>query len=318
MRVVRAIIYICLAAIILIAGFKLEVKLNEYRTALDIHTERTMEVRKGRKVDFKKLKAQNEDIKGWIYLPDTNIDHPIVQGEDNDYYLHRDFDRNYLFDGCIFIDAAVLEPFSPDYNTVIYGHRMSSGAMFHDLRNYENKEFFDSHRKIIIETEDRSYDLHVIAFCNELSDSELYVTSFDEESSSLSEFADEFGIPVEDLEESSDENLDENTQSDDSGLMTKADFIDLVKSKAKILSNEHFDENDIYVTLSTCQFSTGDERNQIIGILKNAPEKEKIIEKKTKKPLVNKWLVFQILVGIIMALILIGPIISLARGNKRH
>lgn len=293
MKVIRAMLYIILVSVIVVSGYFLEIKMNEYRIAEDIHTERTVEMRKGRDVDFEKLKEQNPDTKGWIWLPDTNIDYPIVQGEDNDYYLHRDFDRSYLYDGCIFIDSSVEEPFSTDYNTVIYGHRMSSGAMFHDLGKYSDKEFFDSHKTIIIETEDKSYDLHVVAFCTEDADSDLYTTWY------------------ENYEPEYDNALDQEVV--DSGVMTKSQFIEFFESKAKNLTDETYDESDSYVTLSTCAYSTGDKRNQVIGILKETPKEEKIVKVATEKPLFNKWLLFQILVGAIVLFVVIAPLIPKKR-----
>lgn len=290
MRVIRAIAYICLMAVILVSGYMLELKMNEYRTALDIQTKRTLEIRKGRDVDFEKLKSRNPDTKGWIWLKDTNIDYPIVQGPDNDYYLHRDFDGGYLYDGCIFIDAGVEDPFSADENTVIYGHRMMSGAMFNNLGKYADREFFEEHPVIIIETEDKSYDLHVIAFCKELSDSGLYTTSFDEEWEGEPEY--------------SDDGSEESEK-----IMTKSDFLDLVRQTAVNLSDEPFDEDDAYVTLSTCAYSSGDDRNQVIGILKDAPLEEKTVVTENKRPLFNKWLVLQILTGVFAAIILVLPLL---------
>lgn len=303
MRTVRKIavivIWVCLLAAVLDLGYMLEKKLNEYRIALDKHTERTLEARKGRDVDFKKLKKQNPDTKGWIWLSGTNIDYPIVQGPDNDYYLHRDFDGNYLYDGCIFIDAAVKTPFSPDENTVIYGHRMRSGAMFNNLGKYADKEFFDDNPVIIIETEDGSYDLHVIAFCTELSDSDLYTTSFYNGLHSQPELFDDI-----------------DGFDDAGGLMTKADFVDLVRKKAVNISDEDFSTDDTFVTLSTCAYSSGEHRNQVIGILKDAALNEKSVVVTEQKPFVNRWLLAQIGVGILMLFAVVFTAASLFRKDR--
>ena len=299
MRILRIFISIILIVVIMYAGIRVELKLNEYRTAQYIHVERTLESRKGRSVDFDKLKKQNADIKGWIWLEGTRIDYPIVQADDNDYYLHRDFDRNYLYDGCIFIDASVENPFSPDENTVIYGHRMSSGAMFHDLRKYEDEEFFRENGKIIIETEDGSYDLHVVAYCKELSDSELYTTGYAESTS-----ADMFAPEDEDDDPFAIEPL------------KKEEFVQHIRNTARILSDEPFGTDDTFVTLSTCVFSDGDERQQVIGILKEAPSKEKVVETRTDKPFVNKWLVIQIGVGLVMAIAILALIIPKRRDGR--
>lgn len=290
MKVIRTVITVILLAALLITGGMIEKKLNEYRTAQDIHKERTLQVREGRKVDFTKLKEQSDDVIGWIYLPDSNIDYPVVQGEDNDFYLHRDVDGSYLYDGSIFADALVERPFE-SFNTPIYGHRMISGAMFADLKKFEDKEFMDSHKVFQIETPDRSYDLHVVAFCMEQADSPLYTVWNDDPAS-------------EEPKNSSD--IQELLEDAPSGeVFTKADFVELVKTSAVTLSGEPFDEGDSFVTLSTCARSLGDDRNQVICVVKDAEMEEKVISHAEEKPFVNKWLLLQIAVGLIMALVVI-------------
>lgn len=281
----KKVISILLLIIFLGAGITLEIKLNEYRTARTYSTEIIQQARKGRSVDFRKLKERNPDTKGWIYLNDTNIDCPIVQ-RDNDYYLHRDFDGNYLFDGTIFIDENNLHPFH-EFNTVIYGHRMSSGAMFHDLKYYEEKEFFDAHKIIIIETPEQSYDLHVIAFCREDTDSKIYETQFE---------------PVF------------YDAAQNQKAFTEADFVNLIKDKALILSDEPFSEEDNFVTLSTCVYSAGDERIQVIGILKEPREETVAIIKKENRP--NYWIYAQIGVGLFMLLTTIFILKPRKKKNK--
>ena len=267
-----------LAGAVGVSAYLLEGKLSEYRKEYDTRVTRTTEMRKGRTVDFEKLKATNSDVKGWIWLNGTNIDYPIVQGEDNDYYLHRDLDGSYLYDGCIFIDAAVEDPFSSNENTVIYGHHMMSGAMFHDLSKYiREDDFMETHDTIVIETETGSYDLKVVAYCNESADSNLYTTWF----------------------------------SDSKGAMSKSDFISLVNSKAKKLSGYPFDESDTFVTLSTCAYNYGDARHQIIGVLENAATKEVVTEEHIST--FNKWLALQIAVGAIAAIVILSSVVGLFR-----
>ena len=291
MKAFRIILSGLLVAVLLVTGFLIEKKLNEYRTALDIHNDRTVDVRKGRDVNFAKLKEQNKDVIGWIYLPESNIDYPIVQGEDNDYYLHRDLDGSYLYDGSIFADASVERPFK-EFNTPIYGHRMSSGAMFADIKRFEDKEYMDSHRIIQIETPDKSYDLHVVAFCTEQADSLLYTVWNDESE------------PAEPDEH--DDEIDALLEDAPSGdVFTKSDYVELVRSRAVTLSGEPFDESDLYVTLSTCARSLGDDRNQLICVVRDAELEEKIVSHETKKPFVNKWLLLQIAVGLAVILSII-------------
>ena len=310
MKIVRAIIYIFLVIVVLVTGFKTEEKLNEYRTALDIKTKRTMEVRKGRNVDFEKLKAKNPDVIGWIYLPDSAIDYPVVQGEDNDYYLHRDLDGSYLYDGCIFADATNREPFK-DFNTVIYGHRMMSGAMFASLKYFADKDYMDSHRIIQIETPEKSYDLHVVAFCSEDTSSDLYTTWFGDDDYPAADADDDYEYADEEDEMSDDTELDYGA-----GSISKEGFVELIRIKADVLSGEAFSSDDTFVTLSTCVFAEGDERIQVIGVLKDAAKEEKTTSTATKKPFVNKWLIAQIAVGILMLLVIVLPLVPDRRKRK--
>lgn len=90
-----------------------------------------------------KLKSLNADTYGWITVSGTDVDYPVVQGEDNDYYLRRSFYKSYLNSGSIFADAACLSP-SEGRNTVIYGHNMKDGTMFHSLHNLNNQTYFDN------------------------------------------------------------------------------------------------------------------------------------------------------------------------------
>ena len=82
-------------------------------------------------IDVKKLKEVNSDVKGWISIPNTNINYPILQGSNNNYYLNRDINKEYNRNGSIFMDYRNHE--FNDNNTIIYGHNMNTEAMFSDL-----------------------------------------------------------------------------------------------------------------------------------------------------------------------------------------
>lgn len=94
-----------------------------------------------RKIDFEALQAVNDDIVGWIYLPNTKIDYPVVIGDDNDYYISHNADKSENRAGAIFLDYQNAPDFS-DQNTIIYGHRMNDGSMFATLHDYEEDAFF--------------------------------------------------------------------------------------------------------------------------------------------------------------------------------
>ena len=88
--------------------------------------------------DLQKLFEKNNDIVGWIKIDGTTINYPVMQ-KDNDYYLYRDFDKNYSKYGTPF--AADYCDINLDDNIIIYGHHMKNGMMFADLEKYKNKEF---------------------------------------------------------------------------------------------------------------------------------------------------------------------------------
>ena len=97
------------------------------------------------------LKKSYPDIRGRIIIPGTEIDFPIVQGDDNDFYLDHDYDGSYYINGGVFIDHLHNGDFS-DQNTVIYGHNVRIGYIFHDLDKFRDKNFVKNHSEIIIDT----------------------------------------------------------------------------------------------------------------------------------------------------------------------
>lgn len=105
-------------------------------------------------IDFASLQAQNADIYAWIYIPNTGIDLPIVQaraGDDDNFYLHRDINRQYDFKGMIYTQRANAKDFS-DPVTVIYGHNMLDGTMFSNLHMFRDPDFFDENTCFYIYT----------------------------------------------------------------------------------------------------------------------------------------------------------------------
>jgi len=109
-----------------------------------------------------RLREQNPDVVGWITVPYTNIDHPIVQAKDNAYYLRRDLNGNDAKPGTIFMDYR-CEKDGSGYS-IIYGHNMKSGAMFGTLGRFEDKAFFDTHPRGQILFEDGWHTIQFFAF----------------------------------------------------------------------------------------------------------------------------------------------------------
>jgi len=101
------------------------------------------------KIKWDDLKSLNKDVIGWIKIPDTNINYPIVQGNSNQQYIKTNIYGDTSKAGCIFVDSNIINCFNCN-NTIVYGHNLNNGAMFSDLKKYKNKEFANSHSYIYI------------------------------------------------------------------------------------------------------------------------------------------------------------------------
>jgi sortase B len=117
-------------------------------------------------INFADLKKANPDVVGWIYI-DKNVNYPIVQTTDNDYYLHRTFEKEQNINGAIFLDAACLPPFDT-WNSIVYGHNMNSGKMFGYLKRYYDTAYnkdadYKKHEFIWILTPDKDMEFQVFA-----------------------------------------------------------------------------------------------------------------------------------------------------------
>lgn len=104
-------------------------------------------------IDWDALREVNPDIVGWLQIPDTVVDYPVVQGKDNDYYLHHDFEGNSSSFGCLFMDYACAADLS-GWNTLIYGHHMRNGSMLATLVDYTDPGFLEAHPYVYYATPD--------------------------------------------------------------------------------------------------------------------------------------------------------------------
>ena len=127
-------------------------------------------------VDFQTLTEINDDVIGWIYMEAIDsINYPIVQGVNNETYLHHTYEGNYNFAGTIFIDYENSRDFS-DCNTFVYGHNMKNGSMFAQLKKYVNtKDTFEKSRYFWILTPDADYRYEIIAAYTTGVKSETYI-----------------------------------------------------------------------------------------------------------------------------------------------
>lgn len=117
------------------------------------------------KIDFESLQKKNPDIYAWIEIPDTEISYPVVQNPDDDtYYLNHDAYKERYDGGALFSEHNYNGTDLEDPVTVIYGHRMNSGAMFGELQSiYSDSEDFMNHKKIIMYLPDKELTYTVFA-----------------------------------------------------------------------------------------------------------------------------------------------------------
>lgn len=101
--------------------------------------------------EYKVLYSKNQSIIGWINIADTNIDYPVMQCGDNEYYLTHNFSQDYDKNGSIFMDCN-CSAYPKSTNLIIYGHHMSSGKMFGTLQKFENYDYYLKHSVIAFDT----------------------------------------------------------------------------------------------------------------------------------------------------------------------
>ena len=131
-------------------------------------------------LDFAALKsAVTEDVTSWLYVPGTSISYPVLRagaGKDTDYYLRKDYKGNYFTGGCVYMQQRNSASYT-DRDTVIYGHNMNNGTMFHSLHSYEDGSFFKSHPYIYVFTPEKTLIYQV--FCAYRDDDKLILAYYD-------------------------------------------------------------------------------------------------------------------------------------------
>lgn len=144
-----------------IAKFKQPI--NQEKVKETDETSKDTSEQKESTIDFDGLQKINPNVYAWISIPGTKIDYPILQHPtDNSYYLNYNIDGSFGYPGCIYTEKENAKDFS-DPNTVIYGHNMKNGTMFAELHKYEDREFFDQNKDIIIHTSDNKLNYKVFA-----------------------------------------------------------------------------------------------------------------------------------------------------------
>lgn len=181
------VITVCLIGIILVSGYKIGKTMWEYQVAKSAYTnisEKTAKVDPKQftgVVDWKALKKVNPDVQGWLYQKGTVINYPVVQGTDNDTYLHTRFDKQWSGGGTLFVDCRMEKDFK-EFNSIIYGHHMKDGSMFRSIRGYTKEDgYYDKHKTLELATPHGNYHLVVFsAFITKATDEDTYKMTYDE------------------------------------------------------------------------------------------------------------------------------------------
>ena len=137
--------------------------IEETETEIDILTQLGITIPE-KNLNWDELYATNEHIYAWIYIPNTNVDYPVLQHpEDDTYYLNCNLDGSWGYPGCIYSEHRYNSKDWTDFNTLLYGHNMKNGTMFKTLHNFEDRDFFDENRYIYIYTPEHVYVYDIFA-----------------------------------------------------------------------------------------------------------------------------------------------------------
>lgn len=123
------------------------------------------------------LKEQNPEVIGWIKFDNFDLSYPVMQGEENTYYLKHTFSGEENAAGSIFMEAANTSDFN-DCHTILYGHNMKNLSMFGSLRQYRQEDFYQDNQFFTIYTEQEVYRYQIFAYYDISQDAELYTIGF--------------------------------------------------------------------------------------------------------------------------------------------
>ncbi len=128
-------------------------------------------------MDLSALREVNPDVVGWIRIPDSKVDYPFLQGEDNQHYLYRTWNNVSVGAGSIFLECRNSRDMT-DFNTILYGHNMNNGSMFNSIRQYAAQSYYEEHPYIYVLTDAGVWRYEVFASYQAPVDSITYGLSF--------------------------------------------------------------------------------------------------------------------------------------------
>lgn len=178
------------------------------------------------KVDFEALKAKNNEVVGWLYIPNSVMNYPVAKAQDNDKYLNSGLDGKYLRAGTLFADYRNKE-LEASSNYIIYGHNMKNGTMFGRLIGYKKQAFYDKNPTIFYLTPENNYKIELITGNVVNSNDQIY--------------------------------------NPDLTSKEMIEILNKYKKTAAFKSSVEFTEEDKFITLSTCSYEYDEARFIVVG-----------------------------------------------------
>ena len=129
------------------------------------------------KKNLTSLRQTNEDVVAWIWIPDSRISYPVMQGEDNDFYLNHTWQKKENAVGSIFLEHR-NNPDLTDFNTILYGHNMNDGSMFAAIRRYNTQWYWERHPYVYLVTEQGVFRYEVFSAYESSTEGTAYGLSF--------------------------------------------------------------------------------------------------------------------------------------------
>lgn len=155
-------IIIAIILVIIISSYKyyMNKKNNNILNNIKIDETQITETKTEKMLKVEELKKENTDIVGWLEIPNTKINFPVLQGTDNEYYMRHTYQKKYSIDGSIFLDKD-YDWNLPSSNLLIYGHNNKNGNMFQELLEYKKESYYKQHPNINFTTEndDSTYEI---------------------------------------------------------------------------------------------------------------------------------------------------------------
>ena len=178
-------------------------------------------------VDIRGLQKEYPELSAWLRSEGAGIDYPVMHTKDNEYYLTRLYDGTENVSGSLFADyrnTGILT----DANTVIYGHNMKNGGMFHPVEEYKSQDFYDANPTMRICTAEGDYVIELIGGTVESGDEEFVWFGFD-------------------------------------GFEDMKAYVDSIRARSTFESGVELQPGDRLVSLCTCNYDKWNARYMLVG-----------------------------------------------------